>query len=86
MVLVHSEPVDAFRSVPHRSLGERVFTGRAGKPLSPRTAARWISEGITNAGSRLGHYAHARTLTRFQRRASGYALRQIPSLPPVGLG
>jgi integrase len=46
----HPELVDAFRSVPHRSLGEKVFTGRTGNPLSPRTAARWISEGITHAG------------------------------------
>ena len=50
VVPAHPELVDAFRPVPHRSLGEKIFTGRAGKPLSPRTAARWISEGITNAG------------------------------------
>ena len=50
MVPAHPELVDAFRSVPHRSPGEKVFRGRAGNPLSPRTAARWISEGITKAG------------------------------------
>ena len=36
--------------MPHRSPGEKVFRGRAGNPLSRRTAARWISEGITKAG------------------------------------
>ena len=50
VVPAHPELVDAFRSVPHRSPGEKVFRGRAGNPLSPRTAARWISEGITKAG------------------------------------
>ena len=42
----HPELVDAFRSVPHRSPADKVFTGRSGKPLSPRSAARWIAEGI----------------------------------------
>ena len=46
----HPELVDAFRSVPHRSLADKVFTGRGGKPLSPRSAARWIAEGIAKAG------------------------------------
>ena len=46
----HPELVDAFRSVPHRSPAEKVFTGRGGKPLSPRSAARWIAEGIAKAG------------------------------------
>ena len=32
------------------SLTDKVFTGRCGKPLSARTAARWIADGITNAG------------------------------------
>ena len=27
-----------------------MFTGRGGKPLSPRSAARWIAEGIAKAG------------------------------------
>ena len=41
--------VDAFRSVPHRNPAEKVFTGRSGKPLSSRTAARWVADGITKA-------------------------------------
>ena len=36
VVPAHPELVDAFRSVAHRSLGEKVFTGRSGKPLSPQ--------------------------------------------------
>ena len=27
-----------------------MFTGRGSKPLSPRSAARWIAEGIAKAG------------------------------------
>ena len=50
VVPAHPELVDAFRSVPHRSPAERVFTGRGSKPLSPRSAARWIAEGIAKAG------------------------------------
>ena len=50
VVPAHPELVDAFRSVPHRSAADKVFTGRGGKSLSPRTAARWIAEGITKAG------------------------------------
>ena len=46
----HPELVDAFRSVPYRSPADKVFTGRSGKPLSPRSAARWIAEGIEKAG------------------------------------
>ena len=46
VVPAHPELVDAFRSVPHRSLTDKVFTGRGGKPLSPRSAARWIAEGL----------------------------------------
>ena len=49
VVPAHPELVDAFRSVPHRGPGEKVFTGRGGKPLSPRTAARWNADGITKA-------------------------------------
>ena len=40
VVLAHPELVDTFRSVPHRSPADRVFTGRGGKPLSPKSAAR----------------------------------------------
>ena len=36
MVPAQPELVDAFRSVRHRSIGEKVFTGRAGEPLSPQ--------------------------------------------------
>ena len=50
VVLAHPELVDASRSVPYRGLTDKVFTGRRGKPLSARTAARWIGDGITNAG------------------------------------
>ncbi|MCY4416790.1 MAG: tyrosine-type recombinase/integrase [Chloroflexi bacterium] len=50
VIPAHPELVDAFRSVPHRSAGDNVFIGRAGKPLSPRTATRWIADGITKAG------------------------------------
>ena len=50
VVPAHPELVDAFRSVPHRGLTDKVFTGRHGKPLSARTTARWIGDGITNAG------------------------------------
>jgi len=50
VVPAHPELVDAFRSVPHRGPGDKVFTGRGGKPLSSRTAARWIAEGIAKAG------------------------------------
>ena len=46
----YPELVDAFRSVSHRSPSDKVSTGRGGKRLSPRTAARWIAEGITKAG------------------------------------
>ena len=49
-VPAHPELVDAFRLVPHRSPGDKVFTGRGGKPLSPMSAARWIAEGIAKAG------------------------------------
>ena len=47
MVPAHPELVDAFRSVSHRSPSDKVFTGRGGKRLSTRTAARWTTEGIT---------------------------------------
>ena len=50
VVQAHPELVDAFCSVPHRSLTDKVFAGRRGKPPSARTAARWICDGITNAG------------------------------------
>ena len=50
VVPVQPELVDAFRLVPHRSPADKVFTGRSGKPLSPRSAARWIAEGIAKAG------------------------------------
>ena len=50
VVLAHPELVDAFRSVPHRSLVDKVLTGCGGKPLSPRSAPRWIAEGIAKAG------------------------------------
>ena len=50
VVPAHPELVDAFRSVPHRRLTDKVFTGRRGKQLSARTAARWIGDGITDAG------------------------------------
>ena len=50
VVPAHPELVDAFRSVPHRSPADKVFTGRSGKPLSPRSAARWIAEGIAKGG------------------------------------
>ena len=50
VVPAQPELVDAFRSVPHRSPADKVFTGRSGKPLSPRSAARWIAEGIAKAG------------------------------------
>ena len=50
VVPAHPELVDAFRSVPHRSPADKVVTGRGGKPLSPRSAARWIAEGIAKAG------------------------------------
>ena len=50
VVPAHPELVDAFRSVPHRDLTDKVFTSRHGEPLSARTEARWISDGITNAG------------------------------------
>ena len=50
VVPAHPELVDAFRSVHHRGPVDKVFTGRAGKPLSSRTAARWIADGITQAG------------------------------------
>ena len=39
VVPAHPEIVDAFRSVPHRSPADRVFTGRSGKPLSPTRPA-----------------------------------------------
>ncbi len=52
VVPAHPELVDAFRSVPHRGLTDQVFAGRRGKPLSARTAARWICDGITNGGLR----------------------------------
>ena len=42
--------VDPFRSVSDRSPSDKVSTGRGGKRLSIRTAARWIAEGITKAG------------------------------------
>ena len=48
VVPAHPELVDAFRSVPHRGLTDKVFTGRRGMPLSARTAARWIGDGITS--------------------------------------
>ena len=50
VVPAHPELVEAFRSVPHRSPADKVFTGRSGKPLSPRSAARWVAEGIAKAG------------------------------------
>ena len=50
MVPAHPELVDAFRSVHHRGPVDKVFTGRAGTPLSSRTAARWIADGITKSG------------------------------------
>lgn len=50
VVPAHPELVDAFRSVPHRNPTEKVFKGRSGKPLSARTAARWVTEGIAKAG------------------------------------
>ena len=43
------ELVDAFRSVRHRSPSDDVFTGRGGKRLSTRTAARWTAERFTKA-------------------------------------
>ena len=43
-------------------------------------------KGLRTRDPRLGRYARARTLTRLQPCASGYALRQIPRLPPVGCG
>ena len=49
VVPAHPELVDAFRSVSHRSPSDKVFTGRGGKRLSTRTAARWTGEGITKA-------------------------------------
>ena len=49
-VPAHPELVDAFRSVPHRSPADKVFTRGGGKPLSPRSAARWIAKGIEKAG------------------------------------
>ena len=50
VVPTHPELVDTFRSVSHRSSSDKVSTGRGGKRLSPRTAARWLAEGITKAG------------------------------------
>ena len=50
VVPAHPELVDAFRSVPHRAAGEKVFMGRNSKPLSARTAARWVADGIAKAG------------------------------------
>ena len=77
VVPAHPEMVDAFRSVPHRSLGEKVFTGRAGKPMSPRTAARWISEGITTRYQiSMRQQATGRTNCRYSS--------EVPTfLPPV---
>ena len=49
VVPAYPELVDAFRSVSHRSPSDKVFTGRGGKRLSTRTAARWTVEGITKA-------------------------------------
>ena len=42
-VPAHPELVDAFRSVPHHGPGDKIFTGRGGKPISSRSAARWIA-------------------------------------------
>ena len=50
VVPAHPELVDAFRSVPHQGLTDKVFTGPRSKPLSAKTAARYIGDGITNAG------------------------------------
>ena len=72
VVPAHPELVDAFRSVPHRSPGEKVFRGRAGNPLSPRTAARWISEGITKAGLQAVATGQCHTVA-LARRFSGDA-------------
>ena len=49
VVPAHRESVDAFRSVPHRSLAGKMFTGRGGKPLSPRSSSCWIAERTTKA-------------------------------------
>ena len=49
-VPAHPELVDVFRSVTYRGLIDKVFTRRGGKPPSAKTAARWICDGITNAG------------------------------------
>ena len=50
VVQARPELVDAFRSVPHRCPADMIFTGRGGKPLSSRTAARWIAQGLAKAG------------------------------------
>ena len=49
VVPAYPELVDAFCLVSHRSPSDKVFTGRGGKRLSTRTAARWTAEGITKA-------------------------------------
>ena len=49
VVPAHPELVDAFHSVSHRSPIDKVSTGRGGKRLPPRTAARCLAEGITQA-------------------------------------
>ena len=35
---------------PNRAPKDKVLVGRGGRPLSPRTAARWITGGIAKAG------------------------------------
>ena len=54
------ELVDAFRSVPHRSPSDNVFTGRGGKRLSTRTAARWTAERFTESVIAGGSYGNRR--------------------------
>ena len=60
VVPAHPELVDAFRSVLCRSIGQKGFMGRASKPMSSRTAARRISEGIHGHGITGGRHGNQR--------------------------
>ena len=73
--------VDAFRSVSHRSPSDKVSTGRGGKRLSPRTAARWIAERITKAGLQA-----AATGTGVKRVSSHSRPTATLNLPGAGSG
>ena len=60
VVPAHPELVDAFRSVPHRSPADRVFTGRSGKPLSPKERGPLDCRGDYESGIAGGRHRNRR--------------------------